>query len=140
MRLVSRVLVGLVAFQCVVTTAWACKCVQVTPEEAVDSGDLLVVATITNVRRPPVGCGGATRPLRVAVEVVEVISGDGVAGRQIVHTNRDSAACGLDLNEGETWVLQVSGDDDTVSLCSAAKKLDGDDDPWLVALRDAAAR
>jgi hypothetical protein len=65
--------------------------------------------------------------------------GAGDVGELEVQTNASGSMCGLDLVAGETWVLQVFGDEDWVGLCNAARRVDGPSDDWVVELRDAAA-
>lgn len=117
--------------------AWACTCQEITAADAVASGDLIAVAEIVEVR-PPGGCSGGGE-VQATVEVVEVIAGEGVLGTLDVQTNADEAACGVSFAEGDTWVLQVHGEDRWVSLCTASRSVSGAEDPWVVALRDAAS-
>jgi hypothetical protein len=114
--------------------AWACSCA---PDDAagyVAQGDAIVLADVERVHGG--GCGGA---MHVLVDATEVIAGPGELGEQRVHAAPNTSACGLGIHEGETWVLQViAGDPDRLSECTASQPVDGPDDPWVVALREAA--
>ena len=120
-----------------VTVAWACKCSDTDANEAVASGDPLVVATITRVAGRTLGCGGEPRNV-VRIEVTEVLGGAAELGAADVLTNRGGGACGLGVTTGERWVLQIQ--DGTISSCSASQRIQSDDDPWLAELREAAGR
>lgn len=133
-----------------VTVAWACSCVPLEASEVVASGESVVVATIVTSPFVPVaaqasGCGGgdtsnepSVSRVSAEIEVTEVVAGDAEIGTRVVSTSSDGDACGVDFVAGETWVLQI-GPDDSVSLCSGSRRIQGDDDPWLVSLREAAA-
>ena len=119
-----------------VTVAWACKCGETDANEAVASGDPLVVATIADVGGRTWGCGSPTQTV-VRIEVTERLSGNAELGVAEVRTNRGAGSCALPVTTGERWVLQIR--DGTVSSCSASRRIQGDDDPWLAELRGAAA-
>ena len=122
------------------TVAWACSCDTTTPAEAVASGDAVVVATIVGVSWPTLGCGGGAHR-NVRIEITEVVAGPAKLGEMRIKTNDSSASCGLDLAKDEIWVLQLFESDNGTyaSLCTAAQRIEGPDDAWLEALREAAS-
>ena len=129
---IGRAFLGLCAFQAAYTSiAWACSCRPTTAEEAIASGDPIVVADVTSTRS---GCSGNTR---VTIDVQEVIAGTASLGEMQVFDNR-STSCSLGVQEGETWILQIFNED-RIALCDASQELEGEDDPWLAELRAAAA-
>ena len=69
------------------------------------------------------------------------MAGEAATGPLEVRTPRDGDECGLEVVEGETWVLQLqeSNRGPSVSLCAASARFEGPDDPWLATLREAAA-
>lgn len=138
MRALTRVLSGVVVFQFgAAAVAWGCSCVPTTAEDAVTSGDAIVVANIKSVGLGFVGCSPS--PVTAVVEVTEVIAGEATTGTLKVHTGMGGGDCGLNLKAGQQWVLQVFGDDATVSLCSASAPITGENDAWVAELRAAAA-
>lgn len=124
--------------------AWACSCETTGPEDAIASGDPIVLATIVGFPQPEPsgGCGGRhDEPgdpflMTVDIDVTEVIAGDATLGPMQVRMAEDSS-CSLPLGEGETWVLQIY-DGDLVGGCTASALVTGPDDPLVEALRDAA--
>lgn len=119
--------------------AWACECPPPTPEGAVSSGDAIVVATIDGVGGSGLGCGGLG--LRnVRIEITEVVAGPAELGEMQIETPY-GGSCEFEIAKDETWVLQIYESDGSplASPCSVSQRIESDDDPWLVALRDAAS-
>jgi hypothetical protein len=87
------------------------------------------------------GCAGApigsADPMEYEVEVIEAFAGVETGEVVTVTSARSGASCGVEMSEGETWLLMVS--DGSVSLCDW--NLPGDEaDDELDALRELAAQ
>lgn len=117
--------------------AWACSCIEdPVAADLVASGDPIVLAEVVDVGSP--GCGRG-RPVPVSVRVLDTLAGPEQPATLVVQDHGPGDSCGLRLAEGQLWVLQPFSDESWVSACTASRRVDGPDDPWVEELRAAAA-
>ena len=114
--------------------AWACSCDASSAEDFVASGDPIVLAEVVDVGSP--GCGRG-RPVPVSVRVLETLAGPEQPATLEVQDHGPGDSCGLHLAEGQLWVLQPFSSESWVSGCTASRRVDGPDDPWVEELRAA---
>ncbi len=100
-----------------VSAVSACSCIAVQPsvEQQLADADGVVVAEVTRVNGPGMGSDKA-------IELSVTQSFKGIpTGRAVIYTYRDSAGCGYEFTEGETYLIYTGLDENGkmyTGLCS----------------------
>lgn len=105
----------------------ACSCVQGTPQEYVDSADVVVLGTVTDRQGPPLRpVMSSGDPATYTVQVEQVFKGD-VPPTAYVLSADSGASCGLEgVEEGGRYVVFAdrSGGELWASLCGGTAPAD----------------
>ena len=102
--------------------AVACSCLQA-DQDVLDQADTVFFGEVTSVKSSG-GCGGGSGPNNLVVAFDVIDAERGVAPGDVIElsTSMSGASCGLDLVEGETWLIYSSNG--SASLCSGSEQVD----------------
>jgi hypothetical protein len=109
------------------TPCWACSCIAVAPEEQAASSSAIFGGVVEEVELA--GQGDFGQEVEATFAVDTIYKGQ-VPARVVVGTAADSAACGVEFEEGGRYTVFASGDEAegfSTGLCTATTR--GDIDP-----------
>jgi len=106
--------------------AYACSCVEGTPpRQALDRAAAVFAGTVLDVNTFALPLlDNSLQPVRVTFEVNQVWKGE-VAGRAVIRTAQDSAACGYDFAAGTAYLVYAYQSEDGLAtgLCERTTEI-----------------
>jgi hypothetical protein len=97
-------------------SALACKCIMPTPEQAKEQASAVFEGRVTSVERVPSATEGGIGKLRVTLSVVRTWKGLSAQEQAIVTTADSSAACGVELEKDQSYLVYAVDNDRTLEV------------------------
>jgi hypothetical protein len=110
--------------------AWACSCVQPTPQQAAAVAGLVFAGVVRDLDRP--AAAGSGDPVVVTFAVSEVYKGE-VSATMRVSTPADGAVCGYQFVEGNRYLVHAR-------IEEQQRRLDGETTPAGPSMRESGQR